>query len=115
MPSDFIDRAAPSLQGAPPKLPRDLPHGLLTPPEKVRAQVEQERTQHPPDVFARAEQRLLNEGTLQYYFAYLGHEVIYRPTPLGPEILAVGEEEVLALKKTKPLEEQLKLKTWLPY
>jgi hypothetical protein len=115
VPSDFIDRDAPSLQGGQPKLPQDLPHGLLTPPEKVRQLVEQERAKHPPESFARGAERLLNEEALQYYFAYLGHEVIYRPTPQGPEVLAVGEEEVLALKKTMPLDEQLRLETWLPY
>jgi hypothetical protein len=112
---EFMDRDAPSLQGKLPKLPQDLPHGLLTPPEQVREQLEQERTQHPPEAFDRAEERLLNDWTLQYHFAYLGHEVIYRPTPLGPEVLAVGDQEVLALKRTMPLDEQLKLKTWLPY
>jgi hypothetical protein len=115
VPSDFIDRNAPSLQGNLPKLPQDLPHGLLEPPETVRDLVERERARHPPEVFARGRERLLNDETLHYYFGYLGHEVIYRPTPLGPEVLAVGEEEVLALKKSMPLDEQLQLKTWLPY
>jgi hypothetical protein len=63
MPSNIIDYTAPSLQG---KLPRDLPHGLITPPEKVRELIEQERARHPPEAFARAEARLLNEWTLQY-------------------------------------------------
>lgn len=111
----IIDWTAPSLQGKLPKLPQDLPRGLLTPPEKVRELLEQERAKHPPEAFARAEERILNEWTIQYYFDYLGHEVIYRPTPQGPEVLAVGVEEVLALKKTMPLDEQLQLKTWLPY
>jgi hypothetical protein len=41
--------------------------------------------------------------------------VIYRQAPQGPEILAVGEQEVIALKQALPLEEQLRLQTWLPY
>jgi hypothetical protein len=112
--SDLIDWNAPSLQGKLPKLPRDLPHGLVSPPEKVRELIEKERARHRPEAFAQAEGRLLNEWTLQYYFDYLGHEVLYRPTPQGPEVLAVGLEEALAYTKGMPLEEQLALKTWMP-
>ena len=115
MSSDFIDLTAPSLQGKLPKLPQDLPHGRITPPQKVRELIEVERGKHPPDRFARWEERLLNEWTLQYYFDYLGHEVIYRRTSQGPEVIAVGTAECLALKKTLPLAEQLQLQTWLPY
>jgi hypothetical protein len=115
MPPNFIDPAAPSLQGKLPKLPEDLPRGLLTPPTKVQELMEQERAKHPPEAFARAEQRLLNEWTIAYYFDYLNQEVLYRPTPQGPEVLAVGTEEVLNLKTTWPLDEQLKLKTFLGY
>ena len=56
----------------------------------------------------------MNQYTLDYYFDFLGHEVIYRQTPEGPDVLAVEEEEVIRLKLTMPLEEQLKLKTWMP-
>ncbi len=52
--------------------------------------------------------------TLNYYFDYLGHEVLYRSTPEGPEVLAVGFSEILAFEKDMPLEEQVKLKTWMP-
>ena len=116
------------------------------------------RQPDPPEVFdAVAEERTLNQWTLGYFFDYLGHEVIYRQTPAGPEVLAVGEEEVIqltrishhcrtgfptrparqvvrdglgnpsyeqraannsgekcGLMKTWPLEEQLKLETWMP-
>ena len=58
-------------------------------------------------------ERILNEWTIDYYFDYLGHDVIYRQTPEGPEVLAVGYEEEIRLRKTMPLEEQLKLKTWM--
>jgi hypothetical protein len=37
---------------------------------------------------------MLNEWTLQYFFDDLGHEVLYCPTPKGPEVLAVGFDEV---------------------
>jgi hypothetical protein len=55
-----------------------------------------------------------NRHTLNYYFDYLGHEVAYRETPQGPEVLAVGDEEIVALTKDMCLEEQLKLQRWLP-
>ena len=72
-----------------------------------------EKAKHPAEVFdAEAEERILNEWTLDYYFDYLGHEVLYRQTPQGPEVLAVGFQEMLALTKGMPLEERMKLKTW---
>ena len=115
MSGQVIDYNAPSLQGGYPRQPESLPHGLISPPEAVRELLLKEKAKHPPEVFnAEAEERILNEWTLDYYFDYLGHEVIYRQTPDGPEVLAVGYEEVIRLKKILPLEEQLKLKTWMP-
>jgi hypothetical protein len=113
--SEFIDLNAPSLQGKMPKLPEDLPHGLLVPPPEVLELIEKERPKHRPEAFAKAYESLLNEWTIGYYFDYLGHEVLYRPTPQGPEVLAVGEEEVIRLKKTWPLEEQRQIQTFLGY
>jgi hypothetical protein len=116
MSSNFIDLQAPSLQGTGPKLPRDLPHGLMPPPERVRELLAGEKARHPPESFSpQTEQRLLNDWTLQYYFDRLGYEVLYRPTPEGPEVLAVGFDEIVALRKGLALEEQLRLQTWLPY
>jgi hypothetical protein len=60
------------------------------------------------------EERLLNQWTLNYYFDSLGHEVTYRRTPQGPEVLAVGDEERLALRRSIGEEEFRKLKSWLP-
>lgn len=114
MPSSAIDYTAPSLQGKLPKLPQDLPRGFLTPPEKVRELIERERDKHPAETFAKAEERLLNEWTLQYYFDYLGYEVVYRPTPQGPEVIAVGDEERLALRRAIGAEEYHKLANWMP-
>jgi hypothetical protein len=115
MASDFIDYTAPSLQGTFPKLPKDLPHGFISPPEKVRELIEKERTKHPPEVFTpKNVQMLLNEWTLQYYFDYLCHDVLYRPTPEGPEVLAVGLDEMQAFTKDMPLEDQLQFKIWMP-
>jgi hypothetical protein len=113
--SDIIDCNAPSLQGGYPRDPESLPHGLITPPEAVRELLAREKAKHPPEIFnAEAEERILNQWTIAYFFDYLGHEVIYRQTPDGPDVLAVGEEEVIRLKKTLSLEEQLKLSTWMP-
>jgi hypothetical protein len=81
----------------------------------VRDLLSREKAKHPPEVFdAEAEERILNQWTLDYYFDYLGHEVIYRQTPAGPEVLAVGEEEVIRLKTTLPTEDQQNLETWMP-
>jgi len=110
--AEVIDHNAASLRGKPPE---DLPHGLLTPPREVRERIEKERAKHLPEAFAKAEERILNEWTVGYYFDSLGREVTYRQTPVGPEVLAVGTEEVLALKKSLSPEEQRGLRTFLGY
>src|SRR5207248_1652534 len=97
------------------KVPGNLPRGILTPPAAVRDRIEQERARHPPDVFARNEERLLNDWTIGYTFDGLCLEVVYRPTPIGPEVLAVGTEEAIALRKATPLAEQIHLETFLGY
>src|SRR5436309_2650161 len=79
MPS--IEQAASTRQDSAPKLPQELPHGLITPPSAVRERIEQERAKHPPEVFAKHEERLLNEWTIGYTFDSLCLEVVYRPTP----------------------------------
>jgi hypothetical protein len=116
MSSQFIDLTAPSLQGGLERRPEDLPHGLLQPPERVRELLALEKAKYPPSVFTpEAEERILNQWVIGYYFDYLGHEVIYRQTADGPDVLAVGMLEVIQLKKTLPLDEQLKLKSYLAY
>jgi hypothetical protein len=118
MPSEIIDWNAPSLRGAVPKLPGDLPHGLIVPPQEVRDHLasldEKLLREHGFTLNDEARMRDLNYQTLNYYFDYLDHEVAYRETPQGPEVLAVGDEEILALTKDMSLEEQLKLRRWLP-
>jgi len=115
MSGQFIDYSAPSLQGGLQRRPEELPHGLIRPPEKVLDMIAKERTKHPAEAFARQEEELLNEWILQHYFDYLGHEVLYRVTSEGPEVLAVGFEEILAYRKAVPSAGQSGLKTWLPY
>lgn len=110
-----IEQVASEPQPPMPKLPKELPHGLLTPPGPVLERIEQERAKHPPDVFAKHEQRLLNDWTIGYVFDSLCLEVIYRPTAKGPEVLAVGMEEVIALRKATPLAEQMNHETFFGY
>lgn len=68
-----------------------------------------------PEVFAEVEITLLNDETIGWYFSDLGHEVIYRETPAGPEVLAVGYDEVRAFEEATPPDEQRKLKSCLCY
>src|SRR4051812_37423359 len=86
------------------KAPDKLPHGLLPIPPEVRELIEERRAESPPEVFAAREIAMLNDETIGWFFSDLGHEVIYRETPDGPEVLAVGCEEVLALQKKMPAE-----------
>lgn len=97
------------------KPPEELPHGLLTIPPEVRELIEERRPKYPPEVFAEGEITMLNDETIGWYFGDLGHEVIYRETPQGPEVLAVGYYEVLAFEKATPPEELRKLKSELCY
>jgi hypothetical protein len=107
-----LHNAALDLKGKPPE---ELPHGLLTVPAEVRELVEMERAKLRPEAFEAARETLLNDWTVSWYFENLCHRVVYRPTPQGPEVLAVGFEEVFALRKAMPVEEQRKLKEYLGY
>ena len=118
MADPFIDQNGFLLQAETLRPPTGLPHGPVAPPERVRQIVAQEEVrllrerQIVPTPEAR--QRLVNDLTLQHYFEGLGHEVLYRSTPAGPEVLAVGLDEIMAVRERMPLEEQLNLHTWLP-
>jgi hypothetical protein len=107
-----LHNAALDLKGKPPE---ELPHGLLPIPPEVRELVERERARHRPEAFAKAELGLLNSDTVGWYFDGLCQQVLYRETEQGPEVLAVGFEEVLALRRTMPLDEQQQLKSYLGY
>ena len=94
---------------------QDFPHGVITPPEPVHAIVQREKAKAAAVAFAEeAWQRMTDELTLQYYFESAGHDVLYRSTPQGPEVLAVGFDEIQAFTKNLALEEQLKLQYWMP-
>ena len=100
-----------------PRRPQDLPHGVLKPPKDVLDAVAREKADFPPEVYTCAyEERTLNDWTVDYVFGHqLGYydDVLYRPTPEGPEVLAVGTVEIRALTKDMPAEERGKLKTWV--
>ena len=102
-----LHNTALDLKGKPPK---ELPHGLLPIPPEVRQLVEMERAKHPPEAFAKAEEGLLNDWTVHWYFDNLCQEVTYRQTPAGPEVLAVGFDEGLALQRTLSPQERRTLK-----
>ncbi|HEX5273592.1 MAG TPA: hypothetical protein VFW33_24015 [Gemmataceae bacterium] len=103
-----LHNAALALKGKPPE---ELPHGLLPIPPEVRELVERERAKFPhcsEEVWGRT----LNRWAVGWYFDGLGQEVIYRETPAGPEVLAVGMAETCDLWKRLPLEEQLRLEIY---
>ncbi len=109
---------AASPQGNLPKLPQDLPHGLLKPPQEVLDALAREKAKFPPGMYGgEYELRTLNDWTVDYVLGYrLGYygNVLYRPTAEGPEVLAIGFDEIFALTKDMPPDEQMKLKTWTP-
>jgi hypothetical protein len=107
-----LHNAALDLKGKPPE---ELPHGLLVVPPEVRALVERERSRLRPEVFVAAREDLLNDWTVSWYFENLCQEVVYRQTPEGPEVLAVGFDEVLALQRAMPPEEYRLLKGYSGY
>ncbi len=89
-----LHNAALDLVGKP---PNELPHGLLPIPPEVRELVEMQREKHRPEVFEANRESMLHDWTVHWYFDNLGQEVLYRRTPAGPEVLAVGFDEVFAL------------------
>ena len=116
MDNKIVDCTTPPLQGVvPPKPPQDLPHGLIAAPERVKEIVAAEKAKFPPEIFtAEAEERLKNELTLQFYFDGMGHEVLYRSTPEGPVVLAVGFDAIQKFRRGNSRQDQPTLSTWLP-
>jgi hypothetical protein len=118
MPDPTPDPKPSAPEGNLPERLQDLPHGLLKPPQEVIDALGREKARFPPEIYAREyEERTLNDWTVDYIFGHqLGYfgDVLYRPTPEGPEVLAVGFDEIYAFTKDMPAEEQAKLKTWTP-
>jgi len=112
MASPMIDSTVGPLREPRSCRPEDLPHGLIPPPPEVREHIEKERPKHQPQAFAGAEQRLLSQWTLDYYFGQQTYEVLYRETPHGPEVLAVGFDEIAARTKGMTPEAMKGLQTW---
>jgi hypothetical protein len=84
-------------------IPSNLPppsplRGLLPPPPEVAELVAREVKERPMTDEAR--QHVMKEFTLQYYFG--GHDIAYRVTPQGVEVLAAGHEEIYTLLRELP-------------
>jgi hypothetical protein len=102
----------------PPELlrrPDSLPRGLIPPSAEVREALDRERAKHRADAFAKDEERLLNEWTVGHYFDGTNLEVLYRPTPDGPVVLAVGFEEIRTMTESMKPERMEGLKTYAGY
>lgn len=83
------------------------PHGIVPPPKEIQELVAQEKARLQPWFNEEAERRTLEDWTLQYYFE--GTTIAYRRTDQGPEILAVGEEELGKVFAGKSQDEILKI------
>ncbi len=94
-----LHNAALDLKGKPPE---ELPHGLLTIPPEVREIVKGQFAKYPPEAFAGYAAQKLCWETVCWFFSDLDEPVIYRETPEGPEVLAVGREEVRAYQDKLP-------------
>ena len=110
MPSKFTDQKLPALDKTLAKL-----RGLLPVPPEVVEHVEKEaaraQTEHGFTLTDDARQRMLNEGTLDWF--YRDQWVSYRETPQGVEVLAVGLEEVGELASRLTNEERSGVKSKL--
>jgi hypothetical protein len=80
--------------------PDKLPRGLIPPPREVQDFLAREKTRLAPHYTPEYEVRALNDLTLAYFFEH--QLVTYRPTPQGPEVLAVGDEVGELLAKIPP-------------
>jgi hypothetical protein len=95
---------------------RPKPRGLLPIPVEVEQIIGKEEarllTEHGIVPTPEARQRMVDSFTLQYY--YEGFYVAYRPTSQGPEVLAVGDEEIGRLLRGMDQEARLKIKVGQP-
>src|SRR5260370_2090072 len=116
--SQIIDQNPPGLNGSVHVKLENLHHGLMSPPQIVLEIVAKEelrlRRDHNLIITAEAKERLLADFTIQYHFEPFAVEVAYRPTSLGPEVLAVGPDEISALTTGMSLEERQKIKIRQP-
>lgn len=94
MPPPFLDPTKPLPH------PDTLPRGLIAPPPEVLEVIARDKARFGAWYTPEYEILTLNDMTLAWYFMY--QLVAYRPTPQGPEVLAVGEEVYDLLDKTPP-------------
>jgi hypothetical protein len=115
-PPELSRRSSPLSDQGLPEQPQDFPHGPLSPPPELLTRLAQDRAKFPPDIYTDAfAEQTLNDWTVDYYFGGRAYcEVLYRPTPQGPEVLAVGHDEILAYTKDLSLDEQRQLGIWSP-
>ena len=103
-------------EGIPLVMSRPKPRGLLPVPPEVEAIIAKEGARLLSEKgivpTPEARQRMVDSFTLQYY--YEGFYVACRPTPQGPEVLAVGPEEIGQLLGGMDQEERLKIKVGQP-
>ena len=103
-------------QGVPLVMSRPKPRGLLPLPDEVAAVIAKEEARLLNETgivpTPEARRRMVDSFTLQYY--YEGFYVAYRPTSQGPEVLAVGHEEIGRLLCGMDQEERLKIKVGQP-
>jgi hypothetical protein len=70
--------------------PAKLPRGVIKPPQRILDDLARKKVEGAPYFTRDYEILSLNHQTLIWYFE--NHSVIYRPTPDGPEVLAVDNE-----------------------
>jgi hypothetical protein len=80
--------------------PATLPRGVVPPPQDILDVLARDRVRLAPNWSPEYEFLVLNDMTLAWYFEH--HIVIYRPTPHGPEVLAVDDEIEEYLKNNTP-------------
>jgi hypothetical protein len=95
---------------------RPKPRGLLPVPPEVEAAVAEDDSsllnRHGIVPSEEDRRRQLNSLTLQYYYG--GHDVAYRLTPQGVELLAAGLSEIRQLVQGMSQEDLLSLKIGQP-
>ena len=95
---------------------RPKPRGLLPVPAEVEAAVAEDDSsllkEHGIVPTSEDRQRQVNSLTLQYYYG--GHDVAYRITPEGVELLAEGLSEIRQLVQGMSQEHLLSLKIGQP-
>ncbi len=102
---DVFDANAPRWSGWGCSRPEEMPHGLVTPPPEIAAQVAKDRAESSPEIYNDDYAKLtLDDWTLAYY--YEGWDVAYRSVPEGVEVMAVGLEEIGKYLRTVPPEQR---------